>query len=254
MNRRWVAAGVAVLAVLATPLAVLPILTASMAATNTAILGPSAIAIADIPAGYLSLYQRGAATCPMPWNVLAAIGSIESGHGRNNGPSSAGALGPMQFLPSTWAAYGVDGDGDGLADIWNPSDAIFGAANYLCANGAGEPTGMRNALWHYNHSQAYIEKVLARADQYGAYTLVPASADAASLLANPNVTFTTAARGDLAAGIMDPRVVAILNMLAVAAHDRHRRVPDRPLTVHCRHEHLLEPLLRAGGRRVQDRR
>src|SRR5690606_29549350 len=90
------------------------------------------------PDSYLELYRRSAELCPgLSWTVLAAIGQIESGHGRNNGPSSAGALGPMQFMPATWKAYGVDGDGDGETDIWSAYDAVPSAANYLCANGAG---------------------------------------------------------------------------------------------------------------------
>ena len=91
-----------------------------------------------IPKSYLALYRPAAATCSgLPWPVLAAIGQVESGHGTNTGPSSAGAMGPMQFLPSTFAAYAVDGDGDGTADIWSPADSIYSAAHYLCANGAG---------------------------------------------------------------------------------------------------------------------
>ncbi|MGH9185404.1 MAG: lytic transglycosylase domain-containing protein [Acidimicrobiales bacterium] len=216
MSRRQIAAtACAVFLAAFAPLAAIPILTAATAASSSGIIGPSAYAVADIPAEYLALYQRGAATCPgLSWTILAAIGSVESGHGRNNGPSSAGALGPMQFLPSTWAGYGVDGDADGTADIMNPADAIPGAAKYLCRNGAGNPATLRNALWNYNHSQAYIELVLRRAEAYGSITLVAVSADAAALLANPNVTMTTAARGDVAAGIIDARVIAILSSLA----------------------------------------
>jgi hypothetical protein len=120
------------------------------------------------PGSYLELYQRAASTCPgLSWTVLAAIGQVESGHGRNNGPSSAGALGPMQFMPSTWKAYGVDGDGDGTADIWSPYDAVPGAAKYLCANGAGRGgEKLRKAVWFYNHSWDYVNKVLGLADAY----------------------------------------------------------------------------------------
>ena len=75
----------------------------------------------------------------LDWHVLAAIGQVESGHGHNVGPSSVGAEGPMQFMPATFAGYAVDGNGDGVADIWNPADSIYTAAHYLCANGAGSP-------------------------------------------------------------------------------------------------------------------
>ncbi|WP_199747929.1 lytic transglycosylase domain-containing protein [Actinomadura sp. WAC 06369] len=117
---------------------------------------------------YLDLYKRAATTCPgLSWTVLAAIGQVESSHGRNVGPSSAGALGPMQFMPATWKAYGVDGDGDGKADIMNPYDAIPGAAKYLCANGAGQGgQQLYRAVWHYNHADWYVQKVLNLAKAY----------------------------------------------------------------------------------------
>ncbi|MFO7249544.1 MAG: lytic murein transglycosylase [Actinomycetes bacterium] len=122
------------------------------------------------PASYIELYRRAAALCPgLSWTVLAAIGQVESGHGRNNGPSSAGALGPMQFMPATWRAYGVDGDGDGRADIMNPYDAVPAAAHYLCATGAGEGGDrLAKAIWHYNHSWSYVSTVLSLANAYAA--------------------------------------------------------------------------------------
>ncbi|MDT7569868.1 MAG: hypothetical protein QOE05_42, partial [Actinomycetota bacterium] len=93
--------------------------------------------VAHRPKTYRELYIDSARYCPgLKWQVLAAIGQVESGHGRNVGPSTAGALGPMQFLPSTWAFSGVDGDGDGKADIMNPYDAVPAAALYLCRAGA----------------------------------------------------------------------------------------------------------------------
>ncbi|MEV0967934.1 lytic transglycosylase domain-containing protein [Microtetraspora glauca] len=120
------------------------------------------------PDSYLELYRKSAEVCPgLSWTVLAAIGQVESGHGRNNGPSSAGALGPMQFMPATWKSYGVDGDGDGKADIWSAYDAVPSAAKYLCANGAargGEK--LRKAVWFYNHSWDYVNKVLGLAEAY----------------------------------------------------------------------------------------
>ena len=120
------------------------------------------------PKTYRDLYLDGARYCPgLSWTVLAAIGQVESGHGRNNGPSSAGALGPMQFLPSTWAAYGVDGDGDGRADINSPYDAIPAAAGYLCRFGANRgPDGLYDAIFAYNHADWYVKKVLATAALY----------------------------------------------------------------------------------------
>lgn len=120
------------------------------------------------PGSYLDLYKQSATRCPgLSWTVLAAIGQVESGHGRNNGPSVAGALGPMQFMPATWKTYGVDGDGDGKADIWSPYDAVPAAAQYLCANGAGQGgEKLRKSVWFYNHSWDYVNKVLSIADAY----------------------------------------------------------------------------------------
>ncbi len=115
-----------------------------------------------IPAGYLAAYRAAADTCPgLRWTLLAAVGQVESGHGRNNGPSSAGAVGPMQFMPATFARYGVDGDGDGKADPWNYRDAIPTAARYLCAGGLDATSdGVRRALFAYNHAQWYVDLVL----------------------------------------------------------------------------------------------
>jgi hypothetical protein len=122
------------------------------------------------PTNYLDLFKESAATyCPgLSWTVLAAIGQIESADGQNMGPSTAGALGPMQFLPSTWATWGTDGFGDtGQPDILNPFDAVPSAARLLCANGAtaGE-AGLRAAIFDYNHATWYVDEVLALAAEY----------------------------------------------------------------------------------------
>jgi len=122
---------------------------------------------------YLQLFRAAAATyCPsLSWTVLAAIGQIESGDGQNMGPSSAGALGPMQFLPSTWAAWGIDGFGPpGPPDVMNPLDAVPSAAKLLCADGAsaGTPAGLRQAIFDYNHATWYVNEVLALAARYAA--------------------------------------------------------------------------------------
>jgi membrane-bound lytic murein transglycosylase B len=117
-----------------------------------------------IPAEFAADYRSAAHTCTgMRWTLLAAIGQVESGHGRNDGPSSAGAIGPMQFMPATFALYAVDGDGDGVTDPWDPEDAIFTAARYLCASGvaAGGAAGVHDALFAYNHAEWYVALVLA---------------------------------------------------------------------------------------------
>jgi len=122
---------------------------------------------------YLQLFRASAAKyCPqMSWTVLAAIGQIESADGQNNGPSSAGALGPMQFMPGTWAAWGINGFGPpGTPDIMNPLDAVPSAARMLCADGAssGTQAGLRQAVFAYNHATWYVNQVLALAAQYAA--------------------------------------------------------------------------------------
>jgi hypothetical protein len=122
-----------------------------------------------VPASYLALYKASAAKyCPtMSWTVLAAIGEIESGNGANNGPSSAGALGPMQFMPATWAQWGIVGFGQsGPPDIMNPLDAVPSAARMLCADGAGNPATLRGAIFAYNHATWYVDEVLALASEY----------------------------------------------------------------------------------------
>jgi membrane-bound lytic murein transglycosylase B len=100
---------------------------------------------------YRDMYLAAAKTCPgLPAEVLMAIGQIESGHGANDGPSYAGAIGPMQFMPATWVAYGVDGDHDGFADPFDPADAIPSAAKLLCTDGAGNPKSLMDAVELYN--------------------------------------------------------------------------------------------------------
>jgi membrane-bound lytic murein transglycosylase B len=139
---------------------------AELARAQAAAAGPEStgpVTALGIPAELARAYRDAAPTCPgMDWTLLAAVGQVESGHGRNNGPSSAGAIGPMQFMPATFAAYGVDGDRDGTKDAWDPQDAVFTAARYLCAGGAGTgPDGVRRALFTYNHAQWYVDLVLS---------------------------------------------------------------------------------------------
>jgi hypothetical protein len=121
------------------------------------------------PATYLQLFKESAAKyCPgMSWTVLAAIGQIESGDGSNMGPSTAGALGPMQFLPSTWAEWGITAFGEtGAPNIMDPFDAVPSAARLLCAAGAGTPAGLPGSIFAYNHATWYVNEVLALAQEY----------------------------------------------------------------------------------------
>jgi hypothetical protein len=122
------------------------------------------------PTSYLMLYQESAAQyCPgLSWTVLAAIGQIESGNGANMGPSSAGALGPMQFLPSTWRVWGTDGFGNtGTPNIMNAFDAVPSSARMLCADGAVTGSqGLRQAIYDYNHANWYVDEVLTLAGEY----------------------------------------------------------------------------------------
>jgi hypothetical protein len=131
--------------------------------------GPAGPAVADIPPAMLALYVSAAQRCPgLPWQVLAAIGKVETDHGRGAMVSPAGAEGPMQFMPATWAEYGVDGDGDGVASIWDAADAVPAAADLLCANGGGNPATLASAILQYNHADWYVQLVLAWAAKYAA--------------------------------------------------------------------------------------
>jgi murein DD-endopeptidase MepM/ murein hydrolase activator NlpD len=118
-----------------------------------------------IPPFLLPIYQAAGIQYGVRWEILAAINEIETDYGRNLNVSSAGALGWMQFLPSTWRVYGVDANGDGVQDPYNPVDAIFAAARYLRA--AGADTDIRKAVFAYNHANWYVDSVLLRAQVIG---------------------------------------------------------------------------------------
>jgi membrane-bound lytic murein transglycosylase B len=125
------------------------------------VLPPFSLDDFPVPAELLPLYQAAAAEYGLPWEVLAAINEVETRYGENMGVSSAGAVGFMQFLPSTWERWGRDGDGDRRRDPYNPADAIFSAARYLSAAGAAQDLG--GAIFAYNHSSAYVDRVVTRA-------------------------------------------------------------------------------------------
>jgi cell wall-associated NlpC family hydrolase len=173
---KWLPAGAAI--ALAVPLALLFLVSAT-ATPSTAATGlagdPSRAALADIPPSYLELYLDAAQTCPgLPWGVLAGIGTVESDNGQSDAPgvrsgaNFAGAEGPMQFEPATFAEYAVDADHSVPLSVYDPADAIYTAAAMLCANGAASSTqaGIRQAVFAYNHSQAYVGDVLAWAARY----------------------------------------------------------------------------------------
>ena len=169
---------------------------------------PSPIALADIPTNYLVAYQSAALRYGIDWAVLAAIGKVECDHGRNRAAgcfpvgtvNGSGATGPMQFLGPTWragtprmsvpaigpptastaAGYAADGDGDGLADVWNPADAVAGAARLLQANGA--PADYRRAVFAYNHAGWYVDRVMTKADAYRGQFAAGASSGAGAAL------------------------------------------------------------------------
>lgn len=125
-----------------------------------------------IPARIERLYRAAAAKYRLPWTLLAGVGMAETGHGRNNATSWAGAQGLMQFMPATFAAMGVDGDGDGRADILSDADSVFSAANYLTRSGVSEgAAGVRKALRTYNRPAWYTNDVLFYADAYGGGTV-----------------------------------------------------------------------------------
>jgi soluble lytic murein transglycosylase-like protein len=110
------------------------------------------------PAGQLlGFYREAQRRFGVSWHVLAAVNLVESAFGRMRNTSTAGAQGPMQFIPATWAAYGMGGN------IRDPRDAILGAANYLHASGA--PRDYAGALYHYNPSGLYVDAVLAYANR-----------------------------------------------------------------------------------------
>ncbi|MHA6631130.1 lytic transglycosylase domain-containing protein [Pseudonocardia sichuanensis] len=140
---------------------------------------PSQTALTDIPPEQLALYQQAATVCPgLDWTVLAAIGKVESDHGRSTlrgvhtGENPYRAAGPMQIIPTTWdailARHQIPPGGATPPSRYNPHDAIHAAAFLLCDNDAR--TDLRGAVFAYNHADWYVDHVLARADDYRSIT------------------------------------------------------------------------------------
>ncbi len=113
------------------------------------------------PSFLIPIYMQAGKRYGIPWPVLAAINAVESDYGRNLNTSSAGAVGWMQFMPSTWAQYGVSADGQHNPNPYDPRDAIFAAARYLKA--AGGSQNIARAVFAYNHASWYVDMVMSRA-------------------------------------------------------------------------------------------
>jgi murein DD-endopeptidase MepM/ murein hydrolase activator NlpD len=188
------------------------------------------------------LWHRAGTAYGIPWEVLAAINKIESNFGRNMGPSSAGAVGWMQFMPSTWERWGTDADGDGIADPWNAEDAVFSAARYLAA--AGGRTDLYRGIFAYNHAHWYVEDVLELARFYGH--------------AGPDVAFTL----DRAGARLEEarRTVASANGKLVRATKREHRLARTSRRLHSQTEKakllsgrlsLLKAAVQADARRAE---
>jgi murein DD-endopeptidase MepM/ murein hydrolase activator NlpD len=146
--------------------------TLSNPTTTLAIPGPAPIGVPNfvidrfkIPPFLLPIYKAAEAQYNIPWQILAAVNEIETNYGQNLNVSTAGAVGWMQFLPSTWKTYGTDANGDKRRDPYNPVDAIFSAARYIKA--AGGDKDIRKGLFAYNPANWYVESVLLRAKVIG---------------------------------------------------------------------------------------
>ncbi len=152
----------------------------------------------------VGIYRNAGYQYGIDWRVLAAINRVETNFGHNTHVSSAGAVGWMQFLPSTWRRWGVDASGDGIADPYDPQDAIFSAARYLDA--AGARTDIRRAIFAYNHADWYVNEVLSIAaaipESYGSLERVDAGAFARRRPGRPQRVGMRVGREHLAAALL----------------------------------------------------
>jgi hypothetical protein len=209
-----------------------------------------------IPPFLLPIYQAAGMQYGVRWEVLAAINEIETDYGRNLAVSSAGALGWMQFMPASWAMYGVDANGDGIKDPYNPADAIFAAARYLRA--AGADTDIRRAIFAYNHARWYVDSVVMRAQVIGALPVELVSAltglSEGRYPVRGDVTYRSAPdgrsvriyahEGTAVVAVNDARVVRVDNSPSLALRDVYGN------TYIYRHVRR-SPRVRAGTRVVQ---
>ena len=181
--------------------------------------------VADIPPEMLTIYARVGEQTGIDWAVLAAIGKVESDHARStaqgvhSGVNFAGCCaGPMQISlvggsQSTWGRYRADGNADGRMSVYDPADAVLAAANYLRATGA--PSDYDRAIFAYNHAQWYVTKIQRIASSYRQLTArPPIGATPWQVLASPRITLSPAQRSDIATGLVDSRVIALLAWVA----------------------------------------
>lgn len=181
--------------------------------------------VADIPPTMLAIYATAGKQYGIDWAILGAIGKVESDHNRStaagvhSGVNFAGCCaGSMQIslaggASSTWSYYKVDGNGDGAANIYDPADAVPAAAAYLKA--AGAPGDYQRAIFAYNHAQWYVDEVQHIAAGYRALTQTPpTSVEPWQVIANPRITLSPIQRSDIAHGLIDPRIVSLLGLVA----------------------------------------
>lgn len=192
-------------------LLLLPVLIAG-AAGGQGVSQADDAALDDIPGEFAKLYVQAAADFGIEWELLAAVGKIECDHGRSDcyRPNTAGAMGPMQFMASTWAFYS-DSSKSPPYDVYDARDAIFAAAAKLAADGVNRDP--RAALFSYNHSAAYVDEVIGWAVRYG-WTTSDAGALGQAVLTHPNIELRPEARADIEAGRVDARLLGVLLFLA----------------------------------------
>jgi cell wall-associated NlpC family hydrolase len=194
-----------------------------------------------VPATWSTLYQQAAATCPgLGWSVLAAIGTVESGSGQSTAPgvwsgaNSAGAEGPMQFEPATFAAYATVGPaGARPPSPYDPVDAVYTASTLLCADGAASASGLRAAVDDYNHSDTYVNTVLTlslalQQDPATSGTVVAALSFAARQLNTPYLWGGTGTGGFDCSGLAQAAYRAAGIVLPRVAQDQFDAGPDVP--------------------------
>ncbi len=175
---------------------------------------------AGIPRAMLALYEEAGARFGIPPGLLAAVGKVECDHNRNPAcatPNHAGAVGPMQFLPTTFARWSA-ASGNPAPSILDPRDAVFAAAAKLAADGAANDP--EQALFAYNHSAAYVAIVEAWALAYG-WTPPTYAVLTRAVLAHPSIGLRPQARADVSSGAVDSRVLAVLLITATRHEMRY---------------------------------